>query len=52
MAAWLSPPVQLHSMRMFECGDMSVEDCDWYKQRWHFWYEKSCWKEYQLTSSP
>ncbi|KAH7410353.1 ferric reductase NAD binding domain-containing protein [Phaeosphaeria sp. MPI-PUGE-AT-0046c] len=38
MAAWLSAPVELHSMRMFECDELSQEECDWYKQRWHFWY--------------
>jgi hypothetical protein len=29
-------------MRMFECDDLSSDECEWYKQRWHFWYEKSC----------
>lgn len=23
---------------MFECDDLSADECDWYKQRWHFWY--------------
>lgn len=38
MAGWLTAPLQLDGMRMFECGDMSPVDCDYYKQRWHFWY--------------
>jgi hypothetical protein len=39
MAGWLSAPVQLHSMRMFECDDLNANECEWYKQRWHFWYD-------------
>ncbi|KAH4059550.1 hypothetical protein HBI38_021300 [Parastagonospora nodorum] len=38
MAGWLSAPLQLHSMRMFECGKKTPEECDWYKHHWHFWY--------------
>lgn len=38
-AAWLSGPIQLHSSRTFECDELTAEQCDWYKQRWHFWYE-------------
>ncbi|KAF1940217.1 hypothetical protein EJ02DRAFT_435809 [Clathrospora elynae] len=38
MAAWLSAPIQLHSSRMFECGDFSAEECKFYTHRWHFWY--------------
>ncbi|KIW07056.1 uncharacterized protein PV09_01947 [Verruconis gallopava] len=37
-AAWLTPPVQLTGMRMFECGDLTAEQCSYYKERWHFWY--------------
>ncbi|KAM0521916.1 hypothetical protein ACHAPE_002480 [Trichoderma viride] len=37
-AAWLSGPIQLHSSRAFECDELTAEECDWYKQRWHFWY--------------
>ncbi|KAH8122162.1 ferric reductase like transmembrane component-domain-containing protein [Trichoderma asperelloides] len=37
-AAWLSGPIQLHSSRTFECDELTAEQCDWYKQRWHFWY--------------
>ncbi|KAL6901422.1 ferric reductase like transmembrane component domain-containing protein [Trichoderma evansii] len=36
--AWLSGPIQLHSSRTFECDELTAEQCDWYKQRWHFWY--------------
>lgn len=38
-AAWLSGPIQLHSSRAFECDELTAGECDWYKQRWHFWYE-------------
>lgn len=38
--AWLTPPVQLHGSRMFMCDPLTTEECDWYKKRWHFWYEK------------
>ncbi|KAL7925673.1 ferric reductase like transmembrane component domain-containing protein [Trichoderma austrokoningii] len=37
-AAWLSGPIQLHSSRAFECDELTAEECDWYKQRWHYWY--------------
>jgi hypothetical protein len=37
-AAWLTPPVTLTGMRMFDCGEFTTEECDYYKQRWHFWY--------------
>ncbi|ORY19254.1 ferric reductase like transmembrane component-domain-containing protein [Clohesyomyces aquaticus] len=37
-AAWLTAPLQLHGSRMFECGDFTAEQCDYYKQHWHFWY--------------
>jgi hypothetical protein len=40
MAGWISAPVQLHSSREFECDPLTTEECDWYKQRWHFWYEQ------------
>jgi len=36
---WLTYPLALVGSREFECGDMTVEDCDYYKQHWHFWYE-------------
>lgn len=38
--AWLSAPVELHSSRAFECDPLTTEECDWYKQHWHYWYEK------------
>ncbi|KAL5118441.1 hypothetical protein ACEQ8H_003617 [Pleosporales sp. CAS-2024a] len=38
MAGWLSPHMQLHSMRMFHCGKKTPEECAWYKEHWHFWY--------------
>lgn len=37
-AAWLTSPVTLTGMRMFECGDLITQECDYYKHRWHFWY--------------
>lgn len=37
-AAWLSGPIQLHSSRAFECDELTTDECDWYKQRWHYWY--------------
>jgi hypothetical protein len=40
MAAWLTAPVQLHGSRDFMCDPLTAEECDWYKQRWHFWYAK------------
>jgi hypothetical protein len=36
-AAWLSYPLALTGMRMFECDDLSEAECDYYMQRWHFW---------------
>ncbi|KAF2005043.1 putative ferric-chelate reductase [Amniculicola lignicola CBS 123094] len=36
--AWLTYPLTLTGMRMFECGDFTEEDCTYYKQHWHFWY--------------
>jgi hypothetical protein len=39
--AWLTYPLALHSSREFECGDLTEEQCSWYKQRWHFWYVSS-----------
>ncbi|EED19122.1 ferric-chelate reductase, putative [Talaromyces stipitatus ATCC 10500] len=39
MAAWLSQPVQLHSSRKFNCEDITPEECEYYYQRWHYWYE-------------
>jgi hypothetical protein len=39
MAAWLTSPLQLTGMRMFECGDEKTPaECAWYQQKWHFWY--------------
>lgn len=37
--AWLGM-VTFHSSREFECGEKTVEDCAYYKERWHFWYVK------------
>jgi hypothetical protein len=37
-AAWLTYPLAFTGMRMFECGDLTTEECDYYKERWHFWY--------------
>ncbi|CAO2649212.1 Nn.00g065970.m01.CDS01 [Neocucurbitaria sp. VM-36] len=37
-AAWLTSPIALTGMRMFECDEKTPEECDYYKQRWHFWY--------------
>ncbi|ETN44396.1 uncharacterized protein HMPREF1541_10576 [Cyphellophora europaea CBS 101466] len=39
MAAWLTSPVQLHGSRAFSCDDFTSEQCQYYRQRWHFWYE-------------
>ncbi|KAN0099603.1 Ferric reductase like transmembrane component domain containing protein [Hyaloscypha variabilis] len=36
--AWLTYPLQLDSGRAFECDPLTTEQCDFYKQRWHFWY--------------
>lgn len=39
MAAWLTSPLQLDGMRMFECGDEKTpEECAWYQEKYHFWY--------------
>ncbi|CAI6334207.1 unnamed protein product [Periconia digitata] len=35
--AWLGM-VQLHSSREFSCEEMTPEQCEYYQQRWHFWY--------------
>ncbi|KAF1949762.1 hypothetical protein CC80DRAFT_483814 [Byssothecium circinans] len=35
---WLTYPLQLHGSREFECGDFTAEKCEYYMQRWHFWY--------------
>ncbi|RAK81737.1 ferric reductase family protein [Aspergillus fijiensis CBS 313.89] len=37
-AAWLTPPVQLTGSRKFTCDGFTTEQCDYYMQRWHFWY--------------
>lgn len=39
MAGWLTASVQLHSSREFVCDPLTPEQCDWYKHRWHYWYE-------------
>lgn len=39
--AWLSYPLQLEGSRAFECDLLTDEECEYYKQHWHFWYEKS-----------
>ncbi|KAF2866942.1 ferric reductase like transmembrane component-domain-containing protein [Massariosphaeria phaeospora] len=36
--AWLTAPLALHGSRDFECSDFTPEQCDYYKNRWHFWY--------------
>ena len=41
--AWLTYPLQLDSGRAFECDPLTTEQCDFYKQRWHFWYEIICY---------
>ncbi|KIW36430.1 hypothetical protein, variant [Exophiala oligosperma] len=38
MASWLSQPVELHGSRAFTCDGFTPEQCDYYKERWHFWY--------------
>ncbi|KAK5218922.1 Ferric/cupric reductase transmembrane component 7 [Exophiala xenobiotica] len=38
MASWLTQPVQLHSSRAFSCDGFTSEQCNYYQQRWHFWY--------------
>ncbi|PYH43009.1 ferric reductase family protein [Aspergillus saccharolyticus JOP 1030-1] len=37
-AAWLTSPVQLTGSRDFTCDGFTTEECDYYMQRWHFWY--------------
>ncbi|OJJ95982.1 hypothetical protein ASPACDRAFT_126255 [Aspergillus aculeatus ATCC 16872] len=37
-AAWLTSPVQLTGSREFTCDGFTTEQCDYYIQRWHFWY--------------
>ena len=37
-AAWLTYPLDFTGMRMFECGEKTLEQCEWYQQRWHFWF--------------
>ncbi|PVH69992.1 hypothetical protein DL98DRAFT_149286 [Cadophora sp. DSE1049] len=36
--AWLTYPLALTGSRAFDCGDFTEEECDFYMQRWHFWY--------------
>ncbi|KAL2060255.1 hypothetical protein VTL71DRAFT_9650 [Oculimacula yallundae] len=36
--AWLTMPLMFTGSRMFECGDLTKEQCDFEQQRWHFWY--------------
>ncbi|KAE8451687.1 hypothetical protein EG329_003144 [Mollisiaceae sp. DMI_Dod_QoI] len=38
MAAWLTAPVQLEGSRDFMCDPLTTEQCEWYMERWHFWY--------------
>ncbi|RDW59949.1 hypothetical protein BP6252_13036 [Coleophoma cylindrospora] len=38
MADWLTAPLELHSSRAFECDPLTTEQCDYYKEHWHFWY--------------
>ncbi|OBT68013.1 hypothetical protein VE03_01560 [Pseudogymnoascus sp. 23342-1-I1] len=39
-ASWLTAPVQLTGSRDFTCDGFGFtsEQCDFYQQRWHFWY--------------
>lgn len=37
-AAWLTHPLQLDGSRTFQCDPLTTEECDYYMQRWHFWY--------------
>ncbi|OJI84633.1 hypothetical protein ASPTUDRAFT_40641 [Aspergillus tubingensis CBS 134.48] len=37
-AAWLTPPVELTGSRAFTCDGFTTEQCDYYMERWHFWY--------------
>ncbi|KAJ5698008.1 hypothetical protein N7462_000013 [Penicillium macrosclerotiorum] len=37
-ASWLTLPVQLTGSREFTCDGFTMEQCDYYMQRWHFWY--------------
>jgi hypothetical protein len=41
-AAWLTYPLTLDSGREFECDPLTTDQCDFYKERWHFWYESNC----------
>ncbi|KAI9702715.1 MAG: hypothetical protein M1820_006099 [Bogoriella megaspora] len=36
--AWLTAPLQLTGSREFTCDEFTTEQCDFYMQRWHFWY--------------
>ncbi|KFY03171.1 hypothetical protein O988_01655 [Pseudogymnoascus sp. VKM F-3808] len=36
--AWLTSPIQLTGSREFTCDGFTTEQCDFYMQRWHFWY--------------
>jgi len=37
MAGWLTKPLQLDGMRMSDCDEKTPAECDWYRQKWHFW---------------
>ncbi|KFZ03476.1 hypothetical protein V502_10919 [Pseudogymnoascus sp. VKM F-4520 (FW-2644)] len=37
-AAWLTSPIQLTGSRDFTCDGFTPEQCEFYQQRWHFWY--------------
>lgn len=39
MPTWVDLPLELTGSRAFECDDLSAQDCAWYMQFWHFWYE-------------
>ena len=39
--AWLTYPLELEGSRAFMCDPLTTEECDYYMQRWHFWYELS-----------
>ncbi|KAF7562309.1 hypothetical protein G7046_g1822 [Stylonectria norvegica] len=38
MASWLTSPLQLTGSREFTCDGFTEEQCEYYMQRWHFWY--------------
>ncbi|KAF2995645.1 hypothetical protein E8E13_000493 [Curvularia kusanoi] len=38
MASWLTYPLQLTGSREFTCDKFTEEQCNFYMQRWHFWY--------------